>query len=171
MQPAGVPPLPLGGLPYLKTGLKKTGPGLEKALRELADKAAGARVVIGVLGSTSSRPGEPIDNVELAVTHEFGLGVPERSFLRATFDRLKDKWAKFSARVMKLVASGKLDLEAGLAMIGERVKADVKKAITSGEGIPPPLSQATIDRKGSSRPLVDTARLLGSIDYEVRLKG
>lgn len=127
--------------------------------------------MIGVLGSTSARPGEPVDNVELAVIHEFGLGVPERSFLRSTFDRLKDKWGKFSARVMKLVAAGKLPLEDGLALIGERVKADVKRAITSGAGIGPPLAQATIDRKGSSRPLVDTARLLGSIDYEVRLKG
>lgn len=153
----------------MSASLKKSGPGLEKALRELVDRAKGARVVVGVLGSTSSRPGESIDNVELAVVHEFGLGVPERSFLRATFDRMKDKWARFASRVMRQVSRGRLTLEDGLAIIGERVKADVKKAITSGAGIPPPLAPATIARKGSSRPLVDTARLLGSIDYEVRL--
>lgn len=138
-------------------------------MRELVDRAKGARVVIGVLGSTSARPGEPLDNVELAVINEFGLGVPERSFLRATFDRLKDKWAAFASRIMRLVAAGKLDLEKGLAIIGERVKADVKKAITAGAGIPPPNAPSTIERKGSSRPLVDSGRLLGSIDYEVRL--
>lgn len=138
-------------------------------MRELVRRARDARVVIGVLGTTAARPGESLDNVELAVIQEFGLGVPERSFLRATFDKLKDRWFKFASRVMRLVAKGKIPLERGLAIIGEKVKADVKRAITQGAGIPPPNAPSTIARKGSSRPLVDTGRLVGSIDYEVRI--
>lgn len=140
-------------------------------LGKLAAQLKGSRVVTGILGSTAARPGEEIDNVGLGVVHEFGLGVPERSFLRSTFDKQKDHWYRLTHRLLRATSRGKLELETAMRLIGEQMKADVKKSITSGAGVPPPNAPSTIARKGSSRPLVDSARLVGSIDYEVRSPG
>ena len=153
--------------------LTKTGPGLAKVYDKVKKQMHGEpRVVVGVLGSHAARSdGGEIDNVGLAVVMEFGapsVGVPERSFLRSTFDRLKNDWYHLAVRMLRGVAAEKLELHDGLALMGERMKADVKKAITTGAGIPPPNAPATIRGKGSSRPLVDSGRLVGSIDYEVR---
>lgn len=158
----------------MSASLRKKGPGLEKALGKLVHKIQHEKpiVAVGVLGKNSDRADAKsgITNAQLALIHEFGLGVPERSFLRATFDQLKDIWHAFVAKVFKPVADGKIDLMKALALIGERVKSDIKRRITQGSGIPPPNAPSTIARKGSDRPLVDTGRLVGSIDYEVRTK-
>ena len=150
--------------------LKKSGPGLKKVTKELLAKLDGTHVVVGVLGQNAERPGEQIDNVGLAIVHEFGLGVPERSFLRSTFDMRKEQWLKFAHRVLRAAAHGRLDVTAALQLIGEKMKTDVKSRITAGAGIPPPLAPATVAAKGSSRPLIDTGRLVASIDYDVRSK-
>lgn len=141
--------------------LKKTGPGLKKALADELAKASGTRVVVGVLGKTAPRPGDAIDNAQLALIQEFGLGVPERSFLRAPFDHHRQAWEKLADRLFRGVAEGKLDVDRAFGLLGEKMKADVKAWITQHHVTPP-----------SSTPggtaLIDTGRLLGSIDYEVR---
>lgn len=155
-----------------KPHLKTKGPGLEKALGKIVHQIEHAKpvVAVGVLGKGAAREGDTLSNVELAVIQEFGLGVPERSFLRATFDRMKETWNAFAAKALKPALAGKIELTKALALIGERVKSDIKRRITQGEGIPPPNAPSTIARKGSDRPLVDSGRLVGSIDYEVRSK-
>lgn len=50
--------------------------------------------------------------------------------------------------------------------IGLQASSDVKDYIASGSFTP--LKQKTIDRKGSSKPLMDTAEMMNSIGYEVR---
>jgi hypothetical protein len=151
--------------------LTKKGTGLDKILKHLAKSAKDAQVVVGILGKNAPRGDGELDNVALGLIHEFGLGVPERSFLRRTFDRRKEQWTKLARRLIKLVAADKLEIGQALRLLGERMKADVKGTITAGAGIPPPLAPATVRAKGSARPLVDTGRLVGSIDYDVRLKG
>lgn len=157
-----------------KTGLKKSGPGLDKVFAKIQHQLHGhhPKVVVGLLGSHASR-GEDghISNVALGVVHEFGApraGVPERSFLRRTFDAKKELWYGLALRLLKKVAADKLDLDTAFGLLGEKMKADIKLGITSGVGIPPPNAPATVKAKGSDRPLVDTGRLVGSIDYEVR---
>lgn len=157
---------------------------------ELQKHLDGRAVVVGVLGANDRRSDQApkreqksksvasaiggfaaldhIGNVELAIIQEFGLGVPERSFLRRTFDKRREEWKALAERLMRLVLKEKLTADAMLKLLGEKMKADIKREITSGAGIPPPNAQSTIDRKGSSRPLVDSGRLVGSIDYEVR---
>jgi hypothetical protein len=39
---------------------------------------------------------------------------------------------------------------------------------TINAGIEPGLNERTIERKGSSKPLIDTGRLKGSITHEIR---
>ncbi|MCP3685813.1 MAG: hypothetical protein GY861_24455 [bacterium] len=97
--------------------------------------------------------------------HEFGIGVPERSFMRST---THDKRAKIIALQKKLLAkvvAGEMSTDKALGILGEYV-ADLitQKIIDLKE---PPNTPETIKRKGSSNPLIDSSQLKNSITYEV----
>ena len=118
----------------------------------------------------SGTSGRGTENITIAIIHEFGApraGIPSRSFLRSTAREKREEWLKLLERVLVLVLKEKLELEEALKLVGERAAADVRRKITSGPGIPPPLKEATIRAKGSSRPLVDTGQLVRSISYEI----
>lgn len=102
---------------------------------------------------------------EIAVFHEFGLGVPERSFLRATYDNQWRAWKRLTDSLKAKILIGDESAVKALAVIGQRIEADIKMAIRNR--IPPPLSPRTIRRKGSSVPLIDTGQLINSIRYVV----
>lgn len=117
-----------------------------------------------------AKPQQDVTNVDIGVWHEFGipkLHIPERSWLRSAFDANHDKWTKYAAELTKRVLSGKLSLYNALNRLGLLAATDVKKGITTGEGIPPPNSPTTIARKGSSRTLVDSGQFVGAIDHDV----
>lgn len=136
-------------------------------------------VKVGVLAETGdSEHGEgesgDITILELAAIHEFGspaAGVPERSFIRRTFQNSEDWLPQFQSKLAKAVIQGKISHERALEILGKKCVDEVKNTITEGEGVPPPLEQSTIDAKGSSRPLVDTGQLVNSISYEVVMGG
>ncbi|AWK42600.1 hypothetical protein LGZ99_21770 [Photorhabdus temperata] len=94
------------------------------------------------------------------------INIPERSFLRSTFNENKDKYANKLVKGIKSELKNDGDPQQALEKLGEMVARDVKRKIQAG--IDPPLSQATIKRKKSSKPLIDTGQLVQSITYEVR---
>jgi hypothetical protein len=128
-----------------------------------------------------------ISAVELAAIHEFGsprAGVPQRSFIRRTFEQNREEVAKKIAELasqfvfsrtrstLRSLAFWKRQkprpsAARALGRLGAWGATLVKKTITTGAGVPPPNAPATIERKGSRRPLVDTGRLLGAITWEV----
>ena len=55
--------------------------------------------------------------------------------------------------------------EQALGQLGEMTKGDVQTEIRSGDFAP--LKPATIKRKGSSRPLIDTGQMVQSIAWEL----
>lgn len=149
--------------------------GWRRLMRLAEELRQEPHVRVGVLAEkgSESRDGG-VTNVELAAIHEFGApaaGIPERSFLRSAFDANKTKYQGRIKSHLKQVIGGSMDLHKMFDLIGLEAATDVKKGITAGAGIPPPLKQATIDRKGSSRPLVDTGRLLASITHVVETGG
>lgn len=130
------------------------------------------RVRVGVLASKGGNATEEdgITLVELAAIHEFGspaAGIPERSFIRSTFQiRRFNAMRTICTTLLKAVTEGKMDVRKALNVLGQWGAAEVKNTITEID-IPPPLAQATIDAKGSSRPLVDTGRMMNAISSEV----
>ncbi len=149
-------------------------------------KRLNGRVRVGVLasrGGTAVHPKAGISMVALAAIHEFGTknspsphaNTPERSFIRRTFlpakySRAQDvahRMAAFCSPLAAGVLLGKIDPVRALSALGAWGVAEVQKTITSGPSIPPRLAAATIRRKHSSRALVDTGRLLQSLQWEV----
>lgn len=142
-------------------------------------------VKIGIQGveATEAKDGRNADGtitpsgitvVEIGNFHEFGLGeefgVPERSFLRATIDINQNKYFNIGKAFLKQITDNEMtDLKA-LAIMGEKIKSDCQQRITAG--IPPSLSDATLDKKTvngrvGDTPLIDTGQLYQSITYVV----
>lgn len=156
-----------------------------KAWDELLARAHGlARgfVKVGVLASKGGdelhstkgqQTSHDITLIEIAAIHEFGspkAGIPERSFIRSTFlVRRVNALNNMCAKLAKAVVTQGMKPERALGLLGSWAAAEVKSTITEID-IPPPLAQATIDAKGSSKPLVDTGQLKNAITYEVVLK-
>lgn len=94
---------------------------------------------------------------------EFGtLKIPMRPFLRPAVDKNIKRWTAFLHSQLK----GGADVELSLNRTGELARGDIVKSLTSVTS--PPLAEATIKRKGSDKPLIDTGFLRASIDYKVR---
>lgn len=141
---------------------------LRAKLKKLGMKDA--HVQVGILGDAGMHH-SGFSMIELAAVHEFGSRdgrIPERSFLRSTFRDRKEDLTKFLTKIAKQIIADKLSPEDALGQLGLWGAAQVKNQITK-QDIPPPLSARTIQRKGSTKPLVDTGQLVNSISWKVVL--
>lgn len=140
--------------------------GARRLVREIGKGTVSIRV--GVLGGDGEKEYEKGDvTVALvAMWHEFGLGnYPARSWLRGWVDENeKEIQARVSAE-LRGVLEGKRTIRQAADRVGVWAVASIQKRIA--DGIPPALAQSTIDRKGSSVPLIDTGQLRSSISYQI----
>ena len=105
--------------------------------------------------------------VQVAQAHEYGLGVPRRSFLRMPFDVEKNKLDKAIKSGYKSVLNGG-DVITNLNKIGIMAQNISRTAFkTQGYGNWKDIKPETKEAKGSSKILIDTGRLVQSIHYWV----
>lgn len=147
--------------------------GWNDLMKQVRSVSSGA-VKVGVLGSEASAPhlgdvDRMLSIVEVAAVQEFGIGVPARSFIRETFDLHRSKYERQLRELAGKILDRSMTVERALGIMGAQIASDMKARIV--EGRPPftPNAPSTIDAKGSSRPLVDTAQLLNSITWQVLL--
>lgn len=161
---------------------------IKKSLRNL-EKLYGSKLKIGVVGEDNS------EQVMIASVHEFGIRIqvtdkmrgwfawkgyplnpktteikiPERSYIRKTFDSKKDKIREAGNEMIVKVVKGDMSAEIFLKKLGVQLVSLVRETIDNIEN--PPLSGMTKDmRKGSGEeasPLQDTGKLWQSITYEI----
>lgn len=136
-----------------------------------------ARVRVGVLadapkktGTRTGKRGRQIQQAatlaEVAAAHEFGTAtIPQRSFIRATVDLKAGEIGALQEKLAAQVAEGKITPEVAMERLGAAVQGMVQTRIA--EGIGPALKPATVARKGSDKPLVDTGQLRSSVTYQV----
>ena len=162
----------------IKKSVKVNLTGLNKVLEGIPDKVIGD---VGVFGDSTTRDpdtGEksPLTNAEIGVIQEFGSptnGIPSRSFLRMPLEtkskEIKKKVLSNRAKIKAEIADGNAEtiLEKILLLAAEAVDEAFQ---TGGFGKWPANAQSTIDRKGSSRPLIDTQQLRRSIATRVKKK-
>lgn len=151
--------------------------GMRKLMAQVKDLEGDPHVRVGIF--TDGKGGQTHDeesglsNVELAIIHEFGApeaGIPERSFIRSTFDKEKTALRQDLKVLLKKVLENKLSARAMFDLLGQRLVAAIQRRVR-GEGIPPPLQPATIAAKGSSRPLIDTGRMMAALTYVTLIRG
>lgn len=155
--------------PHVKVSVKdKPWKALRKHVIEMAAKKA--RVKVGVLGGEH---GDGISMIEIAAIHEFGspaANIPERSFIRSTFKRREADLEKVTARAASALFAGKIGLGQALGILGAwgvaAIQGTIRQHLTEGPE-PQELKPATIARKQSSTPLLDTGQLIGAISFQV----
>lgn len=105
---------------------------------------------------------------EYAAYNEFGTSeIPSRPFMRMATEEHAEEVASFMEEQAKAVINGG-DAMSAFNSIGEYQVEMVRQTIESGSFAPN--APSTIARKGSSTPLVDTGRMLDSIEFMVEGK-
>lgn len=146
--------------------IKATDKGASKLLKAIQEGLPS--VDVGVLqGSESSRKygdGGPATVLDIANYQELGTKtIPPRPFISGWFDKHSHELIPQIKALAAKVAKGELTPEEYLRKLGNLAVGGIQKYMASG--VPPALSQATIDRKGSSKPLIDTGLLRSSITF------
>lgn len=139
-------------------------PQIIQSLRELGRY----EIEVGIFGNDDS------EYVMIARVHEFGITIrkgegsiviPERSFLRSTFDEKQDEWVKFVKKQMEHLLNLRINARTLCERLGAKMVADIQEKITNLDT--PPNAPATIAQKGSSNPLIDSGGLRMRITYKV----
>lgn len=124
-------------------------------------------VKVGLFGN-----GNPSQNVAArGAVHEFGSpkqNIPSRPFERQAFDNNINNLKKSIKKEYNQVLAGKLSSNQMMKKIGVLHEDQIKKTINDGNFVP--LSPKTIARKKSSKPLIDTAVMINSIQSKVENK-
>ncbi len=151
--------------------------------QENGEKPAGERDKDGNI--VDSKTGATISMI--ATYHEFGApkaNIPERSFLRSTVDANLVKYQGALSEAVVSVMNGEKPDKA-LAVVGLMAARDVRMGIRQGTHTNwPALAESTVYRKSHSKytgkrrgkgskttTLIDTGRLVQSIDYQVSIGG
>lgn len=140
-------------------------------LMDRLEKARATKMKFGILGSGlggKRHKGVKLTIVEIGSVHEFGapsVNIPERSFIRKTFDDKQGEVADVAEEFFGQYIMGDISYDAATKGVGEFVKGLIQTTMRDLSS--PALKAITIQLKGSSQPLIDTGQLLDSIEYEV----
>jgi len=126
-------------------------------------------VDVGILGRDAGarkEGGESLTVGQVAEWAELGIGQPQRSWLRGWIDANEDLINERIDREMEDVILGKRTPDQALARIGVWLQGELQLNIANypDNGFEPN-AQSTIDRKGSSVPLINTGQLRSSISH------
>lgn len=111
--------------------------------------------------------GKPALHVaQVAFWNEFGtVRAPARPFFRTTIAKESGTWGE---NLGKAVVAYDYDGELALRAVGQAMRDDVEASIQ--RWTTPPNAPSTIARKGHGKPLIDTAVMVRSPDFEVVAK-
>ena len=140
--------------------------GLKAFIRQLEE----AKVVEVTVGIHENVINEGQSVAFYGAANEFGTrrGIPERSFMRSSFDENKHGISVVMGQQFAKVKRGEKTVRAALEHLGLYHKAQIQNKIRSN--IQPGNDPQTIKRKKSSRTLIDTGAMLNSVHYVVRGK-
>jgi TPP-dependent pyruvate/acetoin dehydrogenase alpha subunit len=117
----------------------------------------------GILAGEAAGTGGP-SLVEIAIWNELGTkSAPPRPFIQSTTDEQQRKWRDMVRRLNRLVLAGKMTNTEASELLGQEMQADIQQKIVDLRD--PPNAQATIDKKGSDNPLIDTGAMKDNVKY------
>jgi len=93
------------------------------------------------------------------------INIPERSFIRQGFDSNINEINSTIEKLLNGVLEGKTTGRAMLEALGGQVVSKMQEYLINLSE--PPNHPATIERKGSSNPLVDTSQMVNSITWRI----
>lgn len=154
----------------MRNGVTVKDRGWNRIKREMT-KASGSGVKVGVQADVKPRKDPTEDMLAIAVINEFGFKpkrIPQRSFIRASFDKYKNSLDSYNKRLMTQVIAGKLPMKKALGLLGKVHQEQIQDYIRDLKV--PENAELTIRLKGFDNPLIETGQLRRSIDYKVVMK-
>lgn len=147
-----------------------------KAIEKVMIKINTMEVVVGITKESATKAiytnedgSEGVSVLEVGAAHEYGIGVPERSFLRATWINKEKEINKIKKNIFLKMVDLSLSVEDGFDLLGVALSDFSKEAFNDGGfGEWQPLSAETIALKKSSKILWTSGTLRSSISYETR---
>ena len=139
---------------------------IKATLERVPDEFDGMVAQVGFPSGINYEDGTSVAYV--ATIQEFGapeVRIPPRPFMRPTVAAHKREWSKLIAKGIPQVVIGKMTAFDVLDLVGIKAAADIQTTIASIYS--PPNSPATIKRKGSAKPLVDTGLMVASVQNAV----
>lgn len=137
------------------------------AIKTNLKKGNGSFTKVGVQqGAThrNNKLGGTSDLVVIVAANEFGTRkIPSRPALRQAFDVNKKEMTSVTEMLYGRVLDRKISIKTGLGLLGEWMSDKMKLQITKLRK--PPNAPATVERKGSSNPLIDTGQYRASISH------
>lgn len=106
------------------------------------------------------------DSIEVLYWLTKSVKIPERAFLRKGHDENIDKVMKNADNLIKQVTNGKMTAEECLDAIGQQLATKIKTYARNLDN--PANSWATKEAKGKDNPLVDTGKMIDSIDWRIK---
>lgn len=102
-------------------------------LKENCRKLEGQKIVVGIVGTADS------EVLKIAHAHEYGVPgkLPERSFIRKSFDEDKEKLGEIVDKQVKKVLDGQTSAEAAANAIGAQAAQLVQNFIDENRVKPP----------------------------------
>ena len=136
--------------------------GFDNIIRQ-ALKLDGKGVKVGIRRGKGSHDGT--DMLDIAVYNHFGTDtIPARPFVSDCAEKNAGQIQEAQKRLVYRVYQGGLSADGALAELGAWYVNVQKGHILHGGWTPN--APATIKRKGSNRPLVDTGQLVNTVDWE-----
>lgn len=138
-------------------------------------KMKGAHAKVGILAEgagAEEEDGSPLTVAQIAGILEFGTEpdengkqhIPERSFVRSTFDEKREEMMAMSAKLVVGIVAGTMDVDRALNILGAFLAAAIKNKVTI-DGVPPPNAPSTIAKKGDDKPLINTSRMINAVTW------
>jgi len=91
------------------------------------------------------------------------VGIPPRPFFT---NMIAEKSASWPAAIEANLKATNYDAERTLNLVGQGIADQLKQSIRDTNS--PSLKQATIDRKGFSKPLIDSGHMLNSVTSRIK---
>lgn len=154
---------------------------LKRFLNKVSSKINNKKLYVGFIKTATYPNGTTVP--EVAAFNEFGTSTqPPRPFFRQMIARHKDDWPAYAANNLK---NNNYDVDRTYKQMGLLISGQLKESINTFSGAP--LSPYTIAKKGgpkkaylkliglshwmpagSAKQLVETGKMLDSIDFEVK---
>ncbi|MGG1291376.1 hypothetical protein ABE218_08475 [Bacillus smithii] len=93
------------------------------------------------------------------------VNIPERSFIRSTFDEKNDEWMDFLEKQIEKLCELEIDAQTVFKRLGARIAGDIQDKIRDIRT--PPNAPLTIENKGSDSPLIDTGGLRMHVTWKL----
>lgn len=146
----------------IEVSTKLTDMGIDKVLENVME-LGGKQVKVGIQAGSGSHDG--VDILDIAIYNHFGTrNIPSRPFVSDCFDKNQGQISEAKKRIVYRVMEG-MPASTGLAQLGQWYQDVLKGHIRNGGWVPN--APATVKRKGSSRPLIDTGQLVNSVRWKI----